>query len=135
MPDTYGKINLRPGYALQNGSAINTLLTKVLQGGLSRQDTITATPGGTKAAARQLTKSLNRISVCATLNDSVLLPKAIAGSICVLVNSGAQTLAFYGKGTDTIDGNPTATAATLATTKAKVLVCLTTGAWFTISAT
>lgn len=135
MVDTYGKINLRPGFALQDGAAINKLLSKVLQGGLSRTDAIVATPGGTKAAARQLISSINRIATCASANDSVLLPKAIAGSICILVNSGAQTLAFYGKGTDTIDGNATATASTIATTKAKVLVCLTAGAWFTVSAT
>lgn len=135
MADTYGKTNLQPGFQLFQGAAINALLTKVLQGGLSRQDGITATPGGTKAAAFPLTKSLNRVSVCATLNDSVLLPKAIAGSVVILINSGAATLAFYGKGTDTIDGAATATAATLATTKAKTLTCLTAGAWFTTSAT
>lgn len=135
MADTYGKTNLQPGYREFNGSALNTLFTKIFQGGISRENSITAHAGGTKAAAYALSKSFNRVSVCATNNDSVLLPKAIAGSMVVLINSGAATLAFYGKGTDTIDDAATATAATIATTKAKVLACLTTGAWYTVSAT
>lgn len=133
--DPYGKINFQPGFRVVSGQSLNLALSEVLQGGLSREDGITATPGGTKAAARQLVATLNRVSVCATLNDSVLLPKAIAGSVVILINSGAQTLNFYGKGTDTIDGAATATAATLATTKAKTLTCLTSGAWFTTSST
>ena len=132
--DTYGKTNLQPGYREINGSFLNDLLTRILQGGLSRQDSITATPGGTKAAAYALKRSLNRVSVCATANNSVLLPKAIAGSIAMVVNSGAATLAVYGKGSDTIDGVSTATANTIATTKSKTYVCFTAGAWFTMAA-
>jgi hypothetical protein len=133
MPaDTYGKTNLQPGFRLLDGSVLNELLTRVLQGGLSREDGITATPGGTKAAARVLTKTLNGISVCATAADSVLLPKAIAGSILFLTNYGAESAQVFGKGTDTINGVATATGVAQATGLSACYFCLTTGAWYRI---
>jgi hypothetical protein len=135
MADSYGKTNLQPGFRLFDGSALNTLLSKVLQGGLSRKNGITAHAGGTKAAAFQLTTTISRISVCATDHDSVLLPKAIAGSEVTVINSGAALLDVYGKGTDTIDAVNTATANTIATTKAKKYTCVSTGFWHTTSAT
>lgn len=121
------------GPYLFSGQFLRGRFQRVFQGGLNRQDTITATAGGTKAAAYALTKSLNHVTVCATGNDSVLLPAAIAGSMVVVTNSGAQTLAIYGKGTDTIDGAATANAKTLATTKTMILVCFTRGAWFSMT--
>lgn len=134
MSDNYGKTNLQPGFRLLDGSAINELLSRALQGGLSRQDTITAHAGGTKAAAYVLTKSFSRISTCATAGDSVLLPKAIAGSAACLVNDGAAALAFYGKGSDTVDGIATANPSYVAPGDALFLVCLTAGAWNTVTA-
>lgn len=135
----YGKsINrgtFQPGPRLVDGNSLNNAFIKALEGGLSRLDGITAHAGGTKAAALQLAKSISRISVCATTGDSVLLPKAIAGSVVIVINSGAQTANLYGTGADTIDGASTATAATIATTKAKIFTCLTAGAWYTIAAT
>lgn len=132
MADPYGKTNLQPGFQLFDGSALNHLFTKIFQGGLSRETGITAHAGGTKAAAYQLSRSLNLVATTATNGDSVLLPKAIAGSIVVVTNAGAATLSVYGKGTDTIDGNSTATADSLATTKTRIYVCYATGAWYTM---
>ena len=43
------------------------------------QNGITATPGGTRAAAIPLTAAFNRIAVCATAADSVALPPAVGG--------------------------------------------------------
>lgn len=129
----YGKTNLVPGFRMFDGAALNRLFSRVFQGGLSREDTITATAGGTKAAARVLTKTNNHITVCATGGDSVLLPKAIAGSRCVVRNDGAASLNVFAKGTDTINGVATGTATALAAAKAIELVCFTAGAWFTLS--
>lgn len=134
MADTYGKTNLQPGFRLFDGTALNKLFSRIFQGGIDREDGITATAGGTKAAARQLGHSFNRVSVCATANDSALLPKAVAGSQVTVINSGAANLALYGKGIDTIDGVATATSNVIAPTKSKTYVCLTTGAWYTASA-
>lgn len=132
----YGKSlgfgNFAKGPRVVAGEALTNAFIKMLEGGISRRDTITAKAGGTKAAAIALDRSLNRISVCATANDSALLPKAIGGSIVVVTNSGAATAALYGAGTDTINGAATATAYTVATGKTVLFVCYTTGAWFAI---
>lgn len=133
MADNYGKTNLMRGFRMFDGADINRLFSRVFQGGLSREDNITATPGGTKAAARPLVRSLNHITVCATANNSVLAPKAIAGSILLVRNDGATTLALFGKDADTIDGVATGTANTIAAGKAKQYFCLTTGQWLTLS--
>lgn len=134
--DTYGKRinagNFAPGSRLFTGGDMMRAFAKMLQGGLNRADNLTATAGGTKAAALALKNSLNRLSVCATANDSALLPKAIAGSIVTVTNSGAAAAAIYGAGTDTINGNATATLYSLAAGKTAMFVCVTTGAWFAI---
>lgn len=129
----YGKTNLLPGFRQFNGDDLNRLIGRVLQGGLSHEDTITATAGGTKAAARQLTRSLNHITVCATANDSVLLPKAIRGSRVTVRNDGVANLAMYGQGSDTINGVATGTLTALVPAKCIELICFTAGAWFTLS--
>jgi len=50
---------------------------------------ITATPGGTQAAGVQLTSRYNRVSVCATGGDSVVLPPLVPDLIIVVANDGA----------------------------------------------
>lgn len=134
MPDVYGK-PLRPfitGFAMQNGSMLLDMFARIFQGGISRENAITATAGGTKAAARVLTKSINVITVCATNADSVLLPKAIAGSVVFVVNAGAASAQVFGKDTDTINGVDTATGVAQATGISAAYVCAVSGAWFRI---
>lgn len=120
------------GPYLLSGSFLSLLFSRIFQGGLNREDGITATSGGTKAAARVLTKSLNRVSVCAVNADSALLPAAIAGSILLLTNSGAASLQVFGKGTDTINGIATATGVAQAAGLSALYVCYTAGAWHRI---
>lgn len=132
----YGKSvnsgNFVPGFRVVSGGSLMRAFAKMFQGGLDRATGIVAKAGGTKAAAVPLVNSLNLVATCATLNDSVLMPKAIAGSVVFITNNGAQTLAIYGQGTDTIDGAATATADTLAAGKTACWVCYATGAWFSI---
>lgn len=119
---------------VMQGKWLNAAFEKVFQGGVSRQDSITAHAGGGKASATALTHSVNRITTCATSGDSVLLPKAIAGSFVVIMNDGAATLAMYGNGTDTIDGAATASPTYLAAGDEIWLTCVTRGAWNTMTA-
>lgn len=132
--DAYGKPTkpLIMGPALQNGATLLDLFARVLQGGLSRETGITATAGGTKALARVLKRSINIVTVCATNDDSVLLPKAIAGSVVFLANAGAATLRVFGKGTDTVNGVATATGVTQATGVHAAYFCAVDGAWFRV---
>lgn len=127
----YGKPPILNGFRMMDGSVLRTLFERIFQGGISRQDAITATAGGTQAAAVALVKSLNRVSVCATNADSVALPKAVAGSVCLVMNEGAATLSVYPKyqSGDTIDASSTTTAVSLATNIDAWFVCLTSGAW------
>jgi hypothetical protein len=83
---------------------------------------VTATAGGTKAAAYALDYGASKVSTCATNNDSVLLPYAYPGAVCVIYNAGAATLAVFGKGTDTVNAVATGTANTLATGVSAVYV-------------
>lgn len=95
----------------------------------SSADGITAHAGGTKAAATVLTAQINRVSVCATPGDSVLLPAAIAGRVVDVFNDGATAMQVFGAGTDTIDGVATGTGVVLSNSKRARYVCFTTGAW------
>lgn len=95
----------------------------------STENNIVATAGGTKAAAYQLTASVNRIGTCATAADSVLLPPAKAGCTVFVANDGAASCTVYGNGTDTIDAVATATGKALANTKRGIYVCVVDGAW------
>ena len=89
----------------------------------SVEDTITATAGGTKAAAYQLTAQNNRISVCATNADSVLLPQGKVGLQVEIHNDGAANAQVFGKGTDTIDAIATGTGVVLSAAKRAVYSC------------
>lgn len=90
---------------------------------------LTAHAGGTKAAALALTASVNRVTVCATANDSVLLPEALAGRQVAVFNDGAASMRVFGQGTDTIDGAATGTGVPLANAKRALFICVADGVW------
>lgn len=92
-------------------------------------DTITAHAGGGKANAVPLRYGFNRISVCATIGDSVLLPAAVPGAECYIVHDGATAAQVFGQGTDTVDSVITATGVTMTQAKRAMFVCETLGAW------
>lgn len=99
-------------------------LDQYLVNDCSVEDAITATAGGTQAAARALTAAVNRISVCATAADSVKLPLAEAGARVVVRNDGAASCQVFGSGTDTINSTATATGVALANGKSGAYHCV-----------
>ena len=108
-------------FSLINGQTLNNLFNLWTS---SVEDAITATAGGTKAAAYQLTATVNRLSVVASAGDSVLLPKAPSiGQMVQVINDGAQNADIYGNGTDTIDGVATATGVVLSAASRSLFVC------------
>lgn len=132
----YGKTNFIPGFRLIDGTALNRALGRIFQGGLSRQDSITAFAGGGRTSATQLIKSLNRITVVATAGDSVALPKAIAGSLVWVTNAdAADSLNIFTKAStsDTINGSAATVAYALAAGKTAVFICNTVGAWTAVT--
>lgn len=134
--DTYGKRNgagnFQPGYRPVSGGDLSRAFSKMLQGGLSGMDLITAHAGGGQAAATQLTTSLNRVATVATAADSAALPKAIKGSAVIVRNDGANSLNLYAKNGsgDTINGASTTTAYALAAGKTAMFFCITAGQFF-----
>lgn len=125
-----GKGNFQPGFRLLDGQWLTNAFIKMFEGGISRRFGIVAKAGGTKAAAVQLDRSFNQVDTCATNDDSVLLPKAIAGSMVTVINNGAARLGVYGTGADTINGAATATIYNIAAGKTATFTCAKTGAWF-----
>lgn len=128
-----------PGYREVSGDDLNLIGTAnfafsdVFLTGLlneSAQDSITAHAGGTKAAAFQLTKEMNRISVAATAGDSVLLPASAPGLTIIVENAGAAAVQVYGLGTDTINAVATATGVSQMAGSVVIYTCYAAGAWF-----
>lgn len=56
---------------------------------------VTAKAGGVQANGTLLSGDVNIITVCATLNDSVLLPTAEAGREITVFNSGAAAASVF----------------------------------------
>lgn len=92
---------------------------------------LTAHAGGTKAAALQIpaAAALVEFETVATNGDSALLPQALAGTEVKVANSGAATMALYGRGTDTINDAATATNYDLATNVSATFFCAKDGQW------
>ena len=100
----------------------------------SFQNGITATAGGTRAAAYPLNAAFNRIAVCATAADSVALPPAVGGQEITLINSGAAAAQVFAavNTSDTINGTAGATGISLAAAGKAQFVSPGAGLWFSI---
>lgn len=100
---------------------------------------LTATAGGTQAAALQLpgTATLIEVDTVATSGDSVMLPQCVASRVLTIINAGAGTLYVYGNSAtnrataaaDTINGTAGSTAYQLTTTLVAQFYCAKSGAW------
>ncbi len=94
---------------------------------------ITALAGGTLTTATPLLSQFNNVSVCATNNDSVVLPPAstaVIGQIVTVRNMGVATLAIFAQSTQTVDG---AASVTLATTLGAIFLCSSATAWVRVA--
>lgn len=131
----YGKSigygNFQPGYREVSGTSLMNAFARMFQGGISRQDNITAHAGGGQASAYQLGYTQNRVSTVATSGDSVALPKAIAGSECVVINAGANPMQIFGKigAADTINGIAGNVGVSMPPGGLGIFVCVTAGVW------
>lgn len=92
-------------------------------------DTITAFAGGGRTSAVALVNGWNRISVCATNGDSVVLPAAAAGMMVTVINDGAANAQVFGNGSDTVDAVAGATGVVLTAAKRAIYFCLTAAKW------
>jgi hypothetical protein len=105
------------------GGNTNRPIDAYLQDECSVATGLTATPGGTQAAALALTKTINNVTTCATAADSVKLPLAALGARVVVRNSGAASMQVFGSGTDTINAVATATGVAVGAGKTAEFHC------------
>lgn len=96
------------------------------------ENAITAFATGGQASATQLTKTISRITVCATIADSVKLPAAKAGDVRFLVNSGAASANVFPATGETINALSANTALALAAGSKAAYFCPVDGAWFSL---
>ena len=66
---------------------------------------ITAHAGGLQTSAVPLTSMMNVVSVCASTNDSVLLPVAVPGMQIILINNGVSACAVYPQSGSNMNGS------------------------------
>lgn len=96
----------------------------------SFQGSITALAGGTRTANTPvLNAAFNEVTVCATDNDSVVLPVAKVGLRVEVTNSGAASLQIFGNGTDTINATAGSVGVALAAAAAALFICTKNGVW------
>jgi len=109
-------------FSMVNGAVLNALFGYPQ---FSTENAITATAGGTKAAARLLKATINQISVCATGTDSVKLPaNPQPGNVVFIANDGAAAAQVFGSNSDTIDGVATATGVALTNATRAFFICI-----------
>ncbi len=114
-----------PGLRLLDGADINALAGGQ---GYSTVAAVTAA-GTTQATATQLQyNAITRIGTAAS-STGVVMPSAQPGMWMMIANDGAQTVAVYGLGSDTINGTAGATGVTQVTTAAALYFCAIAGKW------
>ena len=83
--------DIAPGKRLVGGETLSAIVKQAASG----LGGITALAGGGSSNTIQLNNYINEITVCATNNDSVMLPLALAGNEVTIINSGAANLRVY----------------------------------------
>lgn len=96
------------------------------------QNAITATAGGGQANAVQLKYRNSRVTVVATIADSVKLPKAIAGMQLFVKNTAANSMNVFPFVGDAINAIAVDGAFAMAGATAARFVCMVNGTWDTI---
>ncbi len=95
----------------------------------SSANAITAYAGGGQANGTVLTATINRITVAASVGDSVKLPAAKAGSYLMVFNKGASSVDVFPATGDKINALSVNAAYALSTTHGVLLACAVDGTW------
>jgi hypothetical protein len=99
---------------------------------LSTQDGLVAHAGGGQANATPILSRAARFATCATLNDSSLLPAAVAGLVIKVNNGGAANMAVFPQNNgDIINALAVNTAIAVNAGATLTFTCYTTGKWVT----
>lgn len=90
---------------------------------------ITAFAGGGQTSATPLTGIFNRISVCATAGDSVLLPTSAAGMSIIVENDGATALDIFPRTGEFIGTQAVNLAMRIPAGSVVIMNCFVAGTW------
>lgn len=91
---------------------------------------LTAHAGGGGTNALQLASGFSRVTTVATNGDSVKLPPAVAGTLVVLSNEGANPTTVYPNGTDQIEDSTS--PVTQLAGQDQIYVSETAGKWYSV---
>lgn len=101
---------------------------------LARNETLTATAGGTLANSIVLNKGMNIVTTVATTNDSVTLPLLTGSVQLTIVNNGANTMrVFPDISTSQIDTGGAGTSKTIAANKMMTVTKGADGLWYSLT--
>lgn len=120
---------LEPGKRLADDDALNVALATPQW---QTSTGITALAGGGRPNAPILNLGSNEIVTVASGADSVVLPKAVPGSVIFVANAGANAMQVFANGSDTINGTAGATGISVANAKRILFVAADLGQWYSI---
>ena len=96
---------------------------------ISAQSSITAFAGGGQASATVISRTFNRVTVCATIADSVKLPLARPGAEVKIANRGAAACNVFPQTGEAINALANNTALSLGVNAVGVYFCVLSGKW------
>jgi len=90
---------------------------------------LTAKAGGGQSGATALTGNINRVTVCATIADSALLPPGTVGKRVSVYNAGAASCTVYPATGEAINSGAANAGFAVAATKGAIFECVAAGLW------
>lgn len=121
---------LQAGQRLADNDTLNTLLATPMWE--TKPGIVALAGGGLSANTPALTLGSNEVVTVASGADSVVLPKAVPGSVVFVANAGASAMQVFANGSDTIDGTAGATGISVANAKRIMFVAADLGQWYSI---
>lgn len=118
-----------PGFLSAGAQAIGGVKSFVDYIRRSAVSGLTAFAGGGQASATQLAKDINRVTTVATINDSVKLPAAVAGSEIIVINKGVAALNVYPATGESINALAANAAYSISSLSNSRFICAVTGIW------
>lgn len=90
---------------------------------------VTANTTGTQAGATALGYGVSQVATAGAAASAVILPAAVPGEYCTVINDGANTIQVFGTSSDTINGIAAATGCVQMASSEITYWCAVAGQW------
>jgi hypothetical protein len=111
-------------------ASIDALLSQLFYGVFTVTDNLVAHAGGGQASATLLPSSVNAVRTVASPSDSVALPAASVGSLCIVLNATPNAMQVFAvNGTDTVGGAAGTVGVSQPGKSIVLYACVNAGAW------